>query len=201
MSCLGYGFHDIEGDDACIDCSDQFDKEMREHKMAWVSKCYQNENWLDAIMQPTEMVGAEVRPTEREHKPHQGERDEGKLRARHVYELTLTSIKDDPYELRTTLGKIVKSKMYKVKYWKAAIELTAAGIPHIHAILCMDCKYVDRVKIKKWTPYRYSFSPVRDLDNYLNYVIKEEHNNIVIDYCKKKGIPQIWESGEENLIL
>lgn len=112
--------------------------------------------------------------------------------AKHIYELTLTTTKDDPYELRTALNKIIKSKMFNVKKYVACMELTKNNLPHVHACLWMDCKYVDVSKVKKFISYRYEFKPVRDLDAYLNYIKKEDGNNIIREYCQKKGIEQIW---------
>lgn len=111
-----------------------------------------------------------------------------------VYELTLTSPDDDVYYLRETLSKIVASKMFDVIRWQACIELTKTGLPHIHAILYSHKKYLDGTKIKKMFRHRYELSRVRSEEKYLLYIKKEITNNIVIDYCAKKGIPQIWTS-------
>lgn len=120
-----------------------------------------------------------------------------------VYELTLTTTKDDPYELRTFLKKVCKSKMFNIVYWKASIELTKARLPHIHAILYSSNKYCDATKIKALKyPYRYEFQKVRDEDAYNNYIIKEKYNVDVNMYCDQKGIPQIWDAlSEEEDVL
>lgn len=112
------------------------------------------------------------------------------------YELTLTTTKDDPYELRTYLHKVVQSKMFGVTGFKACIELTQAGLPHIHAILYTDKKYVDATKIRTAIkyPYRYECVKVRDPVKYYNYLIKEKNNATVNIYCQQKGIPQIWHT-------
>lgn len=117
-----------------------------------------------------------------------------------VYELTLTTTKDDPYELRTFLRKVCKSKMFNVVYWKACFELTKNGLPHIHAILYSSNKYCDATKIKSLKfPYRYEFQKVRDEDAYNKYIIKEKNNVDLNMYCERKGIQQIWDASEEDL--
>lgn len=111
-----------------------------------------------------------------------------------AYEVTLTTTKDDPQELRDFLKKIVESKMYAVKAWEACIELQENGMPHIHAIIYSDKKYCDGTKVKSRIkyPYRYKFARVRNLDNYLKYIHKENDNLIIQEYCEKKVIPQFW---------
>jgi len=110
-----------------------------------------------------------------------------------LYELTLTTTVDDPYELRMSLDKIVKSAMFEVKGYIACIELTKNSLPHIHALLFSTRKYIDGSKIKKLYKYRYECKRVRMPKNYYDYLNKEKNNPLVIDYCAKKGIPQIWE--------
>lgn len=108
-----------------------------------------------------------------------------------VYEITLTTTKNDPYELRTYINKIANSKIFKVYDMPYCIELTEKGLPHIHAILYSQKKYIDASKIKKiGFPYRFTCKRVIDIDAYNNYIKKEKDNPIVIDYCKKRGIPQ-----------
>lgn len=112
-----------------------------------------------------------------------------------VYELTMTSTKDDPYELRQFFSKIVQSKMFDVKHWEAVFELQKNGNPHIHACIWSSKKYCDGSKIKGKGinfPYRYEFKRVRDVDKYLLYMKKDLANNITIDYCAKKGIEHYW---------
>lgn len=116
-----------------------------------------------------------------------------------VYELTLTTTKDDPYELRTFLHKVCKSKMFNIVHWKACFELTKNGLPHIHAILYSANKYCDATKIKALKfPYRYEFQKVRDEDAYNKYIIKEKYNVEVSMYCEQKGIQQIWDGLQEE---
>lgn len=108
-----------------------------------------------------------------------------------VYEVTLTSTKDDPYELRQWVNKIAQSAMYSVIDMPYCIELTKAGLPHVHAILYSKKKSIDASKIKKLGfPYRYECKRVKSLDNYENYIMKEKNNPIIIDYCTRKGIQQ-----------
>lgn len=110
-----------------------------------------------------------------------------------AYELTLTTPEDDPYYLRTALSKIVSSNMFDVTYYKASMELTKDGKPHIHAILFTKRKYLDSSKVKKLFKYRYELKRVRDLPAYLNYIKKEFSNVSIIDYCAVKGIEQFWD--------
>lgn len=108
-----------------------------------------------------------------------------------VYEVTLTTTKDDPYELRQWVKKIADSAMYGVVDMPYCIELTQAGLPHIHAILYSSKKYCDGTKLKKLKfPYRYEFKRVRNLEQYVKYVHKENGNNLILDYCQRKGIQQ-----------
>lgn len=107
------------------------------------------------------------------------------------YEVTLTSTKDDPYELRQWIQKIANSAMYAVVDMPYCIELTEKGIPHIHAILYSNKKYCDGTKVKRMKfPYRYEFKRVRDIEKYKNYIYKEKDNPVIIEYCFRKGIPQ-----------
>lgn len=110
-----------------------------------------------------------------------------------AYELTLTSPTDQPYDLRTALQKICASAMFEIKAWEACIELTAAGLPHIHAVLFSARKYIDGSKIKKLYAHRYECKRVRNLDNYLNYIKKEDGNVNILNYCNAKAIPQFWQ--------
>lgn len=110
-----------------------------------------------------------------------------------VYELTLTSVDDDVYYLRTVFHKIVASAQFDVVFWKACVELTKSGLPHIHAILYSTRKYLDASKIKKMFKYRYELKRVRDEVAFNNYILKEDGNPIISNYCEKKGIPQIWQ--------
>lgn len=109
-----------------------------------------------------------------------------------IYELTLTTPDDDPYELRSALERIVKSAMFEVKGYIACLELTVKGIPHIHALLFSNRKYIDGSKIKALYTYRYECKRVRRPADYYEYLQKEDGNPLVEDYCVKKGIPQLW---------
>ncbi|AUM61759.1 Rep [uncultured virus] len=116
-----------------------------------------------------------------------------------VYELTLTTTKDDPYELRQYLDKIVKSKMFDVKAFKACMELQENGNPHIHAMLWSGKKVLNsnHIKTKIKFPYRFTLKFVRRQQNYYNYILKEKDSPIIIEYCQRKGIPQEWHT--ENM--
>lgn len=110
-----------------------------------------------------------------------------------AYELTLTTPEDDPYYLREALTNIVNSAMFDVHSYEACLELTEAGIPHIHAILYSKKKYLDATKIKTKFKHRYELKRVRDLTKYINYIKKEDGSPIIQEYCLKKGIPQFWD--------
>lgn len=114
--------------------------------------------------------------------------------AKSVYELTLTTTKDDPVELVNYLNKIVKSAMFDVSYWESCIELTQAGVPHIHAILYCKRDHIDASKIKAPKginfPYIYTCKKVRSLKGFINYIRKEENNPLIIEYCRVKGVSQ-----------
>lgn len=121
--------------------------------------------------------------------------------AKSMYELTLTTDKDDPYELRQYLDKVIKSKMYEVKRWEAVIELQKNGNPHIHAVLYTDRDFLDTSKLKAKKgigfPYRATFEKVRKPTNYLKYMKKDFTDNITSNYCLKKGIPHFWGSHKD----
>lgn len=114
-----------------------------------------------------------------------------------IYELTITTTKDDPYELRQIIFKIAQSAMFEVVSCAACIELTKAGLPHIHAILYSKRKYLDASKIKRFTPYRYELKRVRNESAYTEYIKKEKDNLTVSTYCEKKGIPQFFNGTQE----
>lgn len=114
-----------------------------------------------------------------------------------VYELTLTSPDDDVYYLRQSLQKIVESRMFEVIHFKACIELTQAGLPHIHAILYSKKKFLDATKLKTKFKHRAELSKVRMHSNYLNYIKKEDGNITIQEYCQKKGVPQFWDGPEK----
>lgn len=107
-----------------------------------------------------------------------------------VYELTLTTDKDEPQYLVDSFKKIVDSKMNGVISYKSCIELTKAGLPHIHAVIYSSKKTLDSSKIKRWYKYRFELQKVRSHDAYINYIMKEKNNPIVIEYCKNKKIDQ-----------
>lgn len=113
-----------------------------------------------------------------------------------VYELTLTTTKDDPYELRMYFDKICKSKMFDVKAFKACVELQQNGNPHIHAMLWSGKKVLNsnHIKAKIKFPYRFSLAFVRRQQNFYDYILKEKDSPIIIEYCRKKGIPHQWHT-------
>lgn len=195
---------EIEGENACHVCGLEFDKFCDDLKVkSWKNIALYKDELArvidDWINEQAHAMRENAKPNPpRDRAPGEmaeGHRGDGSPphKTKHVYELTLTSDKDDIYDMRTALDKIVKSKMFDVKAFNACVELTQNHLPHIHAILWMDCKYVDVSKVKKFWPKRYEFKPVRMIDNYLNYIQKENGNPIIQEYCANKGIPQFWK--------
>lgn len=117
-----------------------------------------------------------------------------------VYELTLTSPVDDPYSLRQYLSKVVKSRMFDVILCVSCIELTEAGMPHIHALLYTSRPYLDASKIKTSIkfPHRFELKIVRSCIDYINYLFKEKNNPLIIEYCNRKGVSQFQCQPEER---
>lgn len=109
-----------------------------------------------------------------------------------AYELTLTTTKDDPYELRQILATVVSKPMFGVKSWGACFEQQKNGMPHIHAVLYTENKYMDVTKMKRYIPYRFECKRVRDLNKYLNYIQKDSGVPSILEYCARKGIDQFW---------
>lgn len=109
-----------------------------------------------------------------------------------AYELTLTTTKDDPYELRQILATVISKPMFGVKSWGACFELQKNGMPHIHSVLYTENKYMDITKMKRYIPYRFECKRVRDLDKYLNYIQKDSGAPSILEYCARKGIDQFW---------
>jgi len=121
-----------------------------------------------------------------------GEQDQYPSDTKSFYELTLTSTVDDPYALRQWLKQVCDSKMFGVLKFKACMELTKAGMPHIHAILYSSKEYLNtnHIKDKLKFPYRFELAKVRSVKAFLEYISKSKMNDI--DYCDSKGIPQTW---------
>lgn len=163
----------------------------------WCDLCWKlareeaKQEYIDTIAR---LVQKAFQPSVVIEPPTKGEMPQG---AKSIYELTMTTTKDDPYELRQYLQKIVDSSMFEVMHYEACIELQKNGMPHIHAIIYSAKKYCDGSKIKYPKginyPYRYEFKRVRNHDNYLNYMKKDLSDNITKEYCTVKGIPQYWK--------
>lgn len=113
-----------------------------------------------------------------------------------VYHLTITTDKDDPYELREALHKFVQSAQVEAVYWIAAIELTKSKLPHLHVAVYSKRKYIDVKKISKAKYFhgRFQLNQVRDLEKYLLYINKNFRDIITEEYCARKAIPQFWSS-------
>lgn len=111
-----------------------------------------------------------------------------------VYELTLTTTKDDPYELLQYLRKIRDSKMFGILAYKACLELQKNGHPHVHVMVWSNKKVLNSNHIKSRIkfPYIFTLKFVRKQLNFYNYILKEKDDPITIEYCRIKGIQQIW---------
>lgn len=118
---------------------------------------------------------------------------------RSEYELTITTTKDDPYELRMIINKIAESKMFGVNTMPYCFELQKNGMPHVHCYIYSSKKYLDASKMKKFIPYRFELKRVINSEAYINYLYKEKDNPLIIDYCLKKGIKQFDNAIQENL--
>lgn len=110
-----------------------------------------------------------------------------------IYELTLTTPVDDIAALREGFLKITRSAQFAVKGYIACIELTEAGVPHIHALLFSNIPKLNASKIKAMYPHRYECKKVRMPGNYHAYINKEKDNQLVKDYCTLHNVEQIWE--------
>lgn len=107
-----------------------------------------------------------------------------------IYELTLTTGKDDPKALISAIDKILKSKMVSSLQSAYSVELTKAGLPHIHAIVYSSRRFIDASKIKSFWQERFELKKVISEEHYLNYILKEKNNPVIIEYCKKHNILQ-----------
>lgn len=115
---------------------------------------------------------------------------ETKLNYKSVYELTITSVSVDPSRIVSELDRVVNSVQSSVVNYHACIELTQAGMPHIHAILYSSLKYINQSKLKRFIQDRYSCKLVRDEKKFLAYIHKEKGNHIVEAYCTRHNVPQ-----------
>lgn len=106
-----------------------------------------------------------------------------------VYELTLTIPPNamTPVELYGWLDRIATSRTQSCVGYVACMELTKAGIPHIHAML-FTSKYVDKSKVTY--PHRFEFKKVRSVENYLIYIQKCLDDPDIQAYCQQHGVPQ-----------
>lgn len=110
--------------------------------------------------------------------------------AQSVYELTLTTGRDDPLALDAAMKKILKSKMFRIIAYQYAFELTQKGLPHVHAILYSGKRFMDATKMGTFWQERFELKKVISEKHYINYIFKEKNNKLVIDYCRKRKIDQ-----------
>lgn len=114
------------------------------------------------------------------------------------YELTLTvPVRDDktPYELLPWITKFITMKTFKVLDWMYVVELTDAGMPHIHALVATR-GYVDKSKFKY--PHRFELKVVRDLGNYINYLHKDIYDPLHIQYKVQYGLQTLYQKEAER---
>lgn len=116
---------------------------------------------------------------------------------KHIRCITLTTDVDEPKALWVAVGKIVRSSMFDVRYYYAALELTERGLPHIHLLVYANCKYFDVSKLKSFWKKR--FECVKPFDkigeDYYKYLFKEINSPIIIEYCERNGVPQTKSHG------
>lgn len=116
----------------------------------------------------------------------------------HMYEITLTqpdTEPKDPYNLNTAFKKIIQSKMFQVIDALSVIELTKSGTPHLHGIIISKC-YVNQSKINY--PYRCTVSKIRNLQSWINYLMKDNFSPDIISYCYSKGIDPSYALQKTN---
>lgn len=112
-----------------------------------------------------------------------------------IYELTLTvpSV-DDLKELIDGFYKIITSKMYEIHYYEGCIELTKAGVPHIHAMLVCGNKTPKASTIKKLYKYRFTCQKARMPDAFREYVWKGWGDFLIKNFCEDYNIRQFFRT-------
>ena len=91
--------------------------------------------------------------------------------------------------------------MFDVKGYKACFELQKNGMPHIHAMIWSGKKVLNKNHLtgKLKFPYICTLSFVRRQENFYNYILKNKMSPDIIEYCQRKGIPQLWHSEIANI--
>lgn len=110
------------------------------------------------------------------------------------YEITLTTVDDEPQKIIEKMHKILTSKMLpKIDRWEACLELTAQGKPHLHILAETEGRILPS-RIKKIYKERFTCTKVRNLEAFRKYIKKEEQNEAVINYCLNKKCDQFYSS-------
>lgn len=135
-------------------------------------------------------------PREYLPRPDLGELPQGPV---HEFTLTVPSGESHPEMIKTLADgfyKVISSKMWDVAYYEACVELTKAGIPHIHAIVVCDAKPMKAANAKKLYPHRLSVTRAKDVTALRDYVWKGWGDFLIKNYCDNHYIRQFFRSGK-----
>lgn len=115
-----------------------------------------------------------------------------------AWELTITTDIDEPHIILAEFNKFVSIKMFDIVRYYGQFELTQIGLPHIHAVIFSKKKTLDVTKVKRYFKKRISFSRVRDLQKWLEYIKKSSEDILIKDYCVDHNIDQIIDGPKKN---
>lgn len=115
-----------------------------------------------------------------------------------AWELTITTDIDEPQIILAEFNKFVSIKMFDIVRYYGQFELTQAGLPHIHAVILSEKKSIDVSKVKRYFKKRISFSRVRDLQKWIEYIKKNSEDILIKDYCVEHNIEQIIDGPKKN---
>lgn len=152
--------------------------------------------WEELSRHPTMRKFAKALiPTDGPPRPDLGPLPEGT-----AFEVTLTVPPDDSTVIMIkTLAdgfyKILGSKMWDIVYYEACVELTKAGIPHIHAIVVCGGRPLKAANAKKLYPHRMSVTRAKDLVALRDYVWKGWGNISEKNFCDDHNIRQFFRTG------
>lgn len=115
------------------------------------------------------------------------------------YELTLTiPTAQDHAELFTGLRRLLSSKMVGMLSFEACLELTKKGVPHIHALIYSEKRYINASKLKY--PHRFSCSAVRSVPQFRAYIYKYRGREDIARYCELFNLPQFFRGSNIDAI-
>jgi len=81
--------------------------------------------------------------------------------------------------------------MFEIVSLEWCMELTKAGMPHLHGFIMSTKQYLQPSKLKKLGyPYRFSMTKLKKPEAWAHYILKEKNNFSHIAYCRSKNIPQ-----------